>query len=79
MSRLKDNKEFSFQNRFFPIHLLLVLKQRLAQKKNLVLKPLQKKLKEIEILIDYHLQDLEVKRYSCQIFSLSGIASIDLP
>ena len=46
---------------------------------NLALKLLQKKRKEIEILIDYHLQDLEVKQYSYQIFFLSGIALIDLP
>lgn len=79
MSKLKDSKEFSFQYRFFTIHLLLVLKQRLAQMQNLALKLLQKKRKEIEILIDYHLQDLEVKQYSYQIFFLSGIALIDLP
>lgn len=79
MSKLKDSKEFSFQYRFFIIHLLLVLKQRLAQMQNLALKLLQKKRKEIEILIDYRLQDLEVKQYSYQIFFLSGIALIDLP
>ena len=79
MSKLKDSKEFSFQYRFFTIHLLLVLKQRLAQMQNLALKLLQKKRKEIEILIDYRLQDLEVKQYSYQIFFLSGIALIDLP
>lgn len=79
MSKLKYSKEFSFQYRFFTIHLLLVLKQRLAQMQNLALKLLQKKRKEIEILIDYRLQDLEVKQYSYQIFFLSGIALIDLP
>lgn len=79
MSKLKDSKEFSFQYRFFTIHLLLVLKQRLAQMQNLALKLLQKKPKEIGILIDYHLQDLEVKQYNYQIFFLSGIALIDLP